>query len=67
MMRPHDNDDLWSALGEHPPKGFAVEDVVDIVAEVPGEADECDWWWILQLKQGDFFLMSGGCDYSGWG
>lgn len=64
----HKNDDLWEALERYPPALFRIEDVKDIAAEVPGEADfdGVEWWWILELSTGGFFLISGWCDYSGW-
>ena len=64
--RPHKNDDLWYALENNPPSMFKPDDVIDIVAEVPGANDEFDWWWVLEMTDGRFFLLSGGCDYTGW-
>lgn len=42
-------------------------DLIDvIVAEVCGENDEYEWYWILQMKDGTFSWAKGGCDYTGW-
>ena len=62
----HPEDDLWYALKYNPPVQFKVEDVRDIVAEVAGANDEYDWWWVLKMDGGKYFLLSGGCDYTGW-
>lgn len=64
--RPHKNDDLWYALENNLPSMFKPDDIIDIVAEVPGANDEFDWWWVLAMTDGRFFLLSGGCDYTGW-
>lgn len=37
-----------------------------IVAEVCGENDGFDWYWILQMRDGSFAWAKGGCDYTGW-
>lgn len=62
----HLNDDLWNALDSNTPTNFMRNDVIDIVAEVPGANDEFTWWWILQLKDGQFALLAALCDYTGW-
>lgn len=66
MGRPHENDDLWYALHSNPPKKFRIDDVMGILAEVPGENDELSWWWVLELGGGRFVLLSAWCDYTGW-
>ena len=45
-----------------PPK-----DIKNVLAQVPGEADGMDWYWIVEMKDGKFYYVTGGCDYSGWG
>jgi hypothetical protein len=62
----YENDDLQYALENNPPNEFKPEEITHIVAEVCGENDGCDWWWILKLTNNRFFLLSGGCDYTGW-
>lgn len=64
------NDDLWYAMACNNPS-FSRDDVLSIVAEVPGQNDELTWWWILKLRvQGQnrakYLLLSGWCDYTGW-
>lgn len=43
-----------------------LKEINVIVAEVCGENDGVDWYWILQMKDGTFANASGGCDYTGW-
>lgn len=43
-----------------------LSDIDVIVAEVCGENDGYDWFWILQMKDGTFSWATGGCDYTGW-
>lgn len=64
------NDDLWYAL-ECNGASFGRDDVVSIVAEVPGANDEMAWWWILKIRtpnwsRSKYMLFSGWCDYTGW-
>ena len=59
-------DDLWTALDIHPPKAFNTDDIVQIIAEVPGENDEFSWWWLLRLTNHKFALVSAWCDFTGW-
>ena len=65
MDRPHKNDDLWCALECNTPGIFSIDDIKDIVAEVPGANDEYSWWWVLEMSSG-FMLLEGSCDYTGW-
>ncbi len=58
------DDDLRAAIDEH--LELSVGDVVDVVAQVPGEADEANWYWIVRLGTGRWALITGGCDYTGW-
>ena len=66
MTRPHEHDDLWYALEYNTAELFKADDVADIVAEVPGENDELEWWWVLLLADGRHALFAAGCDYTGW-
>ncbi len=45
---------------------FALEDIVNIHAEVPGHNDEDRWYWVIELNGGEFTLTSAWCDYTGW-
>lgn len=47
--------------------GLDLKDIVNVLAQVPGEADQLDWHWIVEMKDGRFLYVTGGCDYSGWG
>lgn len=46
---------------------FNKEDVEEILACSPGEADGDHWYYIVKLKDGKFGYVTGSCDYSGWG
>jgi len=61
-----DNDELQYALEYNSPSQFKIEDIRFLHAEVCGENDGADWWWILEMSDGKHFLLSGGCDYTGW-
>lgn len=47
-------------------ESFGREDVAEIKGIQPGENDGPDWiiWGIL--KDGRYFIATGGCDYTGW-
>lgn len=61
------NDDIVFALADNPQPGFKEEDIAGILAEIPGENDEFDWHWILELQDKRYVYVWGGCDYTGWG
>lgn len=67
-MKEYDfsSDDLHYALSSNTPLKFKAQDVTHILAEVCGEHDGYDWWWIIKLTNERYFLISGGCDYTGW-
>ena len=46
---------------------FTREDVTDIFYIEEGEHDEEDWICIGKLKDGRYFSIEAGCDYTGWG
>lgn len=56
--------DLQAAINYH--LEIKVEDIVSVLAQIPGEADGPDWSWLIELKDGKFALIQGGCDYTGW-
>lgn len=62
----NENDDLWRALANNNTSTFYREEIKSIIAEVPGENDELDWWWILKLDTRKYLLLRGWCDYTGW-
>lgn len=45
---------------------FGREDIERIIAKSEGIHDEKDWLVAGQLKDGRFFFLSAGCDYTGW-
>ena len=60
------NDDISAAI-EDTPQTYKFEDIDGIVAEICGENDELNWYWILKLLNGSYVYAVGWCDYSGWG
>lgn len=74
-MGYYDNHELLEAKGidydlcaclEYNPQPFVVEDIEQVLAVYEGENDSEDWRWILQLNDGRFVFLKGGCDYTGW-
>lgn len=61
----YDGDDIHYAF-ECNSLSERLDDIDVIVAEVCGENDGYDWYWILQMKDGSFSWAKGGCDYTGW-
>lgn len=45
---------------------FTREDVATICKIQEGENDESDWIIYGQLKDGRWFSIESGCDYTGW-
>ena len=46
---------------------FGQEDVEYIEAAIDGENDEEDWVLVGKLRDGRWFSLRAGCDYTGWG
>lgn len=64
----HVDYDLSAAIGYNQgDAGFEVDDIAEVLAEVPGEADGPGWHWLLRLKgKLGFVYLVGWCDYTGW-
>ena len=60
----YDGDDLYIAV--HHNSCSVEKDLDEFVAEVCGEHDGDDWWWLMKTKDGKYALLTGGCDYTGW-
>lgn len=45
---------------------FGAGDVAEVLGSVEGENDESDWIMVGRLKDGRFFKVKAGCDYTGW-
>jgi hypothetical protein len=45
---------------------FGRADVATIIAAVDGENDGPEWLICGRLKDGRWFALSAGCDYTGW-
>jgi hypothetical protein len=58
--------DLYTCLEYNPQKGFNVEDIKKVLAVWEGENDGDDWRWVLELNDGRYVFLQGGCDYTGW-
>ena len=46
---------------------FSREDVVKLYGIVEGENDGPDWIAYGRLRDGRYFSIAAGCDYTGWG
>jgi hypothetical protein len=46
---------------------FIIKEVAKVFASINGQNDEHNWEMIGQLEDGRYFLISAGCDYTGWG
>jgi hypothetical protein len=62
------NIDIRGALptGKYKVETFTREDVVKIYGKSEGEGDESEWIIYGKLKDGRFFAIEAGCDYTGW-
>lgn len=45
---------------------FDLLQVKRVVAVVEGENDGANWHWVVELNDGRFAYLQGGCDYTGW-
>ena len=45
---------------------FTREDVIEVYGYDEGENDGADWLIAGLLKDGRHFVISAGCDYTGW-
>lgn len=45
---------------------FGIDDVAEVFAAVEGENDGPDWLAWGKLKDGRYFSLRAGCDYTGW-
>lgn len=45
---------------------FGIDDVSRILKFVEGENDGPSWLMVGKLKDGRFFFLDAGCDYTGW-
>lgn len=58
--------DLAYAFSNNQPQPFAITDILDVKAAIPGHNDEDAWYWVVELRDGRFFLITASCDYTGW-
>jgi hypothetical protein len=58
--------DLCACLEYNVQPGFNADDIEKVLAVWEGQNDGDDWRWVLQLKDGRFVFLQGGCDYTGW-
>ena len=45
---------------------FGISDVAILLGSVEGDNAGPDWVAVGQLRDGRFFRVSAGCDYTGW-
>lgn len=45
---------------------FGREDVLTVLSSSEGCRDESPWLMVGLLKDGRFFYLEAGCDYTGW-
>jgi hypothetical protein len=45
---------------------FCLDDVLNIIDASVGENDGADWLVVGVLKDGRWFYIQAGCDYTGW-
>ena len=45
---------------------FTMDDVAEVLKASPGENDGPSWMMTGTLKDGRFFFLDAGCDYTGW-
>lgn len=50
----------------HYAEGFAIDDVAEVRNAVEGENDGDEWIVWGKLKDGRWFYLKAGCDYTGW-
>jgi hypothetical protein len=58
--------DLKECLKYNPQDGVTKDNITKILAVHDGKNDEEEWVWILELNNGKYAFLKGGCDYSGW-
>jgi hypothetical protein len=45
---------------------FGMDDVAEVVKAENGENDGPSWIMVGKLKDGRYFFLDAGCDYTGW-
>lgn len=63
MLNQHDTYDWKEAFGY---ANFSIDDVEEVFAEDEGCNDEERWISFGRLKDGRYYFLSAGCDYTGW-
>ena len=61
-----DSDMRYAYEYNSPSFPFKLDEINDVLAHIPGHNDEESWYWVVQLKNGDYYLVSAWCDYTGW-
>lgn len=65
-IKDFDDYDLSACLEHNPQELFSYDDIYGVLAVVEGFNDGEPWHWIIKLKTGEDFYLTGGCDYTGW-
>lgn len=58
--------DLRACLQHNPQDGITEETITTVLAVWEGENEGDDWRWVVDLADGRFAFIQGGCDYTGW-
>ena len=45
---------------------LGIDDVTEVIAMQEGENDGASWIMAGRVKDGRYFFLSAGCDYTGW-
>ena len=56
----------WRHAFECGADGFTIEDVAEVFGFSEGKNDGPYWKIYGRLNDGRFFVLSAGCDYTGW-
>lgn len=59
-------DSDWKSAFDHINSDFVVEDISTVCHAVCGQNEGDDWICYGVLKDGRWFCMHAGCDYTGW-
>lgn len=63
MLDRHDTYDWLEAFTY---ANFSIDDVETVFAEDEGENDGENWISFGRLKDGRYYFLAAGCDYTGW-
>lgn len=57
----------WNPISEGLSRdAIGIDDVTEVIAMAEGENDGASWLMAGRVKDGRYFLLCAGCDYTGW-